>query len=438
MKRKLEHSMGIILCIALILCCAFFGVILYFNNLSLIQNEVEKEAYMLKEAIDYGDSAYLDTVENYIQDSRLTLINSEGVVLFDTEEDPSIMDNHGERVEIIEAFETGSGEVIRHSDTIGTSTYYFAVLLDSGSIIRVSKTVNSIILTLVKVLPFIVFMGVALWFIVMFIAKKLTERMIEPLNNLDVENPLDAEVYEELRPLLERIDSSNKAKEEVTNMRKEFTANVSHELKTPLTSISGYAELLQNGMVRPNDISRFAGKIYGEATTLIMLVEDIIKLSRLDEGRIELEKEEVDLYYMVKDIVGRVSYSAQKKNVQITVSGQSVKYRGIRQIIDEMLYNICDNGIKYNKENGKIEIWVGATIEGPKIIVRDTGIGIPLEFQDRVFERFYRVDKSHSKATGGTGLGLSIVKNGAKLHKADISLESEVGVGTKIEVLFNK
>ena len=221
-------------------------------------------------------------------------------------------------------------------------------------------------------------------------------------------------------------------------MRKEFSANVSHELKTPLTSISGYAEIIMNGMVRPADIPLFSERIYKEARRLITLVEDIIKLSKLDEESVELEKEEVDLYDLTREIVSRLAPQAAQKNIHMEVTGEPVIYKGIRQILDEMVYNICENAIKYNNDNGRVTVWVGSTLSGPKISVADTGIGIPKEHQERIFERFYRVDKSHSKERGGTGLGLSIVKHGAILHGAKVNVESDEGKGTRMEILFTK
>ncbi len=228
----------------------------------------------------------------------------------------------------------------------------------------------------------------------------------------------------------------NRAEEEIANMRKEFSANVSHELKTPLTSISGYAEIMKSGMVNREDMIMFSERIHKEASRMITLIDDIIKLSKLDEDSVELEKEEVDLYELSGEIVSRLSLLAIKKNVQIVLQGEPVTYVGVRQVLDEMIYNLCENAIKYNVDGGKVSVWVGNTLEGIKVIVEDTGIGIPKDQQERIFERFYRVDKSHSRETGGTGLGLSIVKHGAIRHQAQIRVESEEGKGTKMEVIF--
>ena len=235
---------------------------------------------------------------------------------------------------------------------------------------------------------------------------------------------------------MENNEFVNRAEDEIQKMRKEFSANVSHELKTPLTSISGYAEIMKSGMVNREDMIVFSERIYKEASRMITLIDDIIKLSKLDEDSVEVEREEVNLYELCGDIVERLGMSAKKRNVQVYLDGESVLYYGVRQMLDEMIFNLCENAIKYNVPEGKVLLWVGNTAQGVKVIVQDTGIGIPKDQQERVFERFYRVDKSHSKETGGTGLGLSIVKHAAIFHHAQIRMESEVGMGTKMEVVF--
>ena len=224
--------------------------------------------------------------------------------------------------------------------------------------------------------------------------------------------------------------------EEIVKLRKEFSANVSHELKTPLTSISGYAEIMKSGMVNREDMIVFSERIYKEASRMITLVDDIIKLSKLDEDSVEVEHENVDLYELAGDIVERLGMSARKRSVYVELGGEPVVLYGVKQVLDEMIFNLCENAIKYNVTDGQVKLWVGKTPEGVKIIVEDTGIGIPEDQQERIFERFYRVDKSHSKETGGTGLGLSIVKHGAMLHHAQIKVDSEIGRGTRMEVIF--
>ena len=324
----------------------------------------------------------------------------------------------------------------RGANTLNKEMFYYAVKLENGDILRVSKTVDTAFRTAMKVFPVMGLIAVIMLAFASALVKWQVTRLIRPINRLDLENPLENDVYEELTPLLQSIDKQNKEKDAVANMRKEFSANVSHELKTPLTSISGYAEIMKNGLVKPEDMTGFAERIYNEASRLITLVEDIIKLSKLDEGNVELEKEEVDLYKLTREILTRLSPQAAKRKVHVEVTGEPVEYVGIRQILDEMIYNICENAIKYNKEGGKLTVWVGNTLQGKKICVTDTGIGIPENETDRIFERFYRVDKSHSKETGGTGLGLSIVKHGAMLHGAKIHVDSKLGEGTKIELIF--
>ncbi len=436
MKVRIQRSMGVILCITLLILCSIFTVILYRENLRIMKETVEKEAEYISEGANLSGEEYITDIVAYVGDTRITLVDKDGTVILDTDEDPAVMENHADREEIVSAYQTGEGESIRYSDTIGQQTYYYAILLNNGDVVRVSKTMDSVLGTMWGIFPLVFGVGILMWIFAMVLASQETKKLIDPINQLNVDNPMDNDIYEEIQPLLVRIDDSNKARQEVEDMRKEFSANVSHELKTPLTSISGYAELMENGMVRVDDMSRFAGKIHTEAQRLIVLVEDIIKLSRLDEGRVELEKEEVDLFFLVREICTRLSLQANKKNVHIEISGQTVKVQGIKQVLDEMLYNVCENAIKYNKPGGSINIWVGATLDGAKVVVKDTGIGIPEDQQSRVFERFYRVDKSHSKDTGGTGLGLSIVKHGAILHNAQILLESELNKGTKIQILF--
>ena len=337
-----------------------------------------------------------------------------------------------------DALKKGYGEAVRRSETVGKDMYYYALLLEDGTVLRVSKAADSLISTAMALFPIMGGLAVVMVLFALLLARWQTSRLIKPINTLDLEQPLENEVYEELNPLLLAIDKQNKEKEAVSNMRKEFSANVSHELKTPLTSISGYAEIMKNGMVRPSDVPVFSERIYKEARRLITLVEDIIKLSKLDEESVELEKEDVNLYDLTREIISRLSPQASQKDVRMELSGEPVSYNGIRQILDEMIYNVCENAVKYNNEGGRVTVWVGNTLDGPKVSVSDNGIGIPKEHQERIFERFYRVDKSHSKERGGTGLGLSIVKHGALLHGAKVNVESEPGKGTKIEMLFGK
>ena len=436
MKQKIQKSMMVILAVTLVLFYAILSVILYNENLSLLQSEVQQEAKYIRTAINISGSEYLEEMDNVDVQTRVTRIAEDGSVLYDSRRDEDMLENHRSRQEVREALESGEGEDMRRSVTVQQDMYYYALLLDDGTVLRVSKAADSLISTALGVIPVIGGLGVLMVLFAMLLAKWQTARLIKPIKELDLENPLDNVVYMELDPLLIAMDRQNKEKEAVSNMRKEFSANVSHELKTPLTSISGYAEIMKNGMVRPADIPVFSVRIYKEARRLITLVEDIIKLSKLDEESVELEKQEVDLYDLTREIVSRLSPQAFQKNVRMELTGEPVKYVGIPQILDERIYNVCENAIKYNNAGGRVTIWVGNTLDGPKVSVADTGIGIPKEHHERIFERFYRVDKSHSKERGGTGLGLSIVKHGALLHGAKVSVDSAPGKGTKIEMQF--
>ena len=436
MKKKIQRSMMIILLITFVLFYAILALILYNRNLNVLQGEVRQEARYIQTAVNMSGTGYLEQLDEVDKGTRITLVSEDGDVLYDTDENGGDMENHASRQEVAEAFRTGQGEDVRMSDTLGEEFYYYALLLDDGCVLRVAKTMDGLARTALNVLPVMGILAVVMVIFAMLLAGWQTKRLIRPINELDLEHPLDNAVYEELTPLLVAMDRQNKEKEAVSNMRKEFSANVSHELKTPLTSISGYAEIMKNGMVRPADIPLFSERIYKEARRLITLVEDIIKLSKLDEESVELEKEDVDLFELTREIVSRLAPQASQKRVRMELTGEPVKYYGIRQILDEMIYNVCENAVKYNNDGGRVSIWVGNTLEGPKVSVSDTGIGIPKEHHERIFERFYRVDKSHSKERGGTGLGLSIVKHGALLHGAKVSVESEPGKGTRIEMQF--
>lgn len=436
MRLKIQKSMMVILAVTLVLFYVILSVILYNQNMSILRAEVKQEAKYICTAVNISGTEYLEQMDNIDESTRVTRIDESGNVLYDSRRDADTLDNHSGREEVREALKSGEGEDVRRSVTVEKDLYYYALLLEDGSVLRVSREVDSLASTALTMLPVIGGLAVLMIIFAMLLAKWQTARLIKPINELDLEQPLDNDVYTELSPLLTAMDRQNREKEAVSNMRKEFSANVSHELKTPLTSISGYAEIMKNGMVRPADIPVFSERIYKEARRLITLVEDIIKLSKLDEESVELEKQEVDLYDLTREIISRLSPQASQKNIRMELTGEPVKYVGIRQILDEMVYNVCENAIKYNNDGGRVTVWVGNTLEGPKISVADTGIGIPKEHHERIFERFYRVDKSHSKERGGTGLGLSIVKHGALLHGAKVSVDSSPGRGTKIEMQF--
>ena len=436
MRKKIQSSMILVITLTMLIAYAITTLVVYRQTIRIMEGEVRQEADYINVALDTSGESYLKTMDNVHVDTRITLIDPDGKVKYDSKEDDVTLQNHKNRPEVKAALKNGSGQDIRESNTLNKEMFYYAVKLENGDILRVSKTVDTAFRTAMKVFPAMGLIALIMLAFAGILVKWQVMRLIRPINRLDLENPLENDVYEELTPLLQSIDKQNKEKDAVANMRKEFSANVSHELKTPLTSISGYAEIMKSGLVKPEDMKGFAERIYNEARRLITLVEDIIKLSKLDEGNVQLEKEEVDLYKLTREILTRLSPQAAKRKVHVEVTGEPVEYVGIRQILDEMIYNICENAIKYNKEGGKLIVWVGNTLQGKKVCVTDTGIGIPENETDRIFERFYRVDKSHSKETGGTGLGLSIVKHGAMLHEAKIHVDSKLGEGTKIELIF--
>ena len=428
--------MIMVITVTLLEAYALTTLVIYRQNVNLMEQETRQEANYIVKAIEISGTDYLKQMDEVEKNTRITLIDSAGDVLYDSTEDAVTLQNHKNRPEIKAAHKNGTGQEVRRSMTMSKEMFYYAKLLPDGNVLRVSKTMNTAFHTAIAILPVMALIALVALGFAYLLARQQVAKLIRPINELNLEEPLENEVYEELTPLLESIDKQNKEKEAIANMRKEFSANVSHELKTPLTSISGYAEIMKSGIVKPEDMPRFSEKIYNEARRLITLVEDIIKLSHLDEGKVELEKEDIDLYDLTREIISRLSPQASAKKVHMELTGESVIYNGVRQILDEMVYNICENAIKYNKEGGEIRIWVGNTLNGKKIIVTDTGIGIPKNQQERIFERFYRVDKSHSKEIGGTGLGLSIVKHGAILHNAKIHVDSELGKGTKMELTF--
>ena len=430
MRKRIQRSMVMVLAVTLLLSYIILTLLIYNRNLSTLESEVRQEAKYIQAAINISGSQYMEEMDGVDWSTRVTQIDENGDVLYDTRRDGSTLENHSGRKEVREALATG--------DTVGQEMYYYALLLDDGTVLRASKSMDGLIRTALNNLPVMAGLAAVMLVLAYFLAKWQTKRLVRPIYELDLEHPLENKTYEELTPFLEAMDRQNKEKEAVSNMRKEFSANVSHELKTPLTSISGYAEIMKNGMVRPEDITLFSERIYKEARRLITLVEDIIKLSKLDEESVELEKQDVDLYELTREIISRLAPQAAQKNIRMEVTGEPVNYFGIRQILDEMIYNVCENAVKYNVENGRVSVWVGNTLDGPKVTVSDTGIGIPQEHHERIFERFYRVDKSHSKERGGTGLGLSIVKHGALLHGAKVSVDSMPGRGTRIEMQFPK
>ncbi len=369
---------------------------------------------------------------------RMTVVQSSGQVIYDNEADSGQMGNHLNRPEIEKAMQNGEWATVRRSDTVSRDTFYYALRLENNRILRVSQDAGSIYGILGRGLPslFIVLLVLAGMGLVM--AHFLTGKLIAPIEKMasDLEAYDDGTCYEELTPFITTIRQQYHDIMKGARMRQEFTANVSHELKTPLTSITGYAELIETGMASGEETVHFAHSIHSNALRLLTLINDIIRLSELDDSDGQVDMEQLNLYELAKNCVSMMEISADKHRVKLTLRGQDCYVRGNRQMVEELLYNLCDNAIRYNNAGGRVEVEVYPEETGSVLSVRDTGIGIPQEHQKRVFERFYRVDKSRSKSTGGTGLGLAIVKHIVVRHNALIDLVSKEGEGTTIKVVF--
>ena len=552
MKRKIFGSMVLISLITIILTAAAFSVLLYQQ----LENDMERELknQMALVMTGYGESGivYLQEIRGEDRNSRITLIAPSGKVLYDNRAIPSEMENHKDRLEVKAAFETGKGEGVRNSDTLGSQFFYLAQKTDDGNVLRLSIRTDSIRTSMGESVIFLVGILLLIGVLAMVFSRMQTRRIIQPINDIDLEHPEGEKLYEELFPLVSRIHNLNQSvqdkmrelsartdnfnritshmeegliildragkiitinrsaarffeveednlpgkhfsvanrnlkllesvekalkgqhqeeiiedrdrqyqlratpvfqeekvsggilmlydvteKRRADNLRREFTANVSHELKTPLTSILGYAEILSNRMAVGADAIEFAGRIQGEAKDLLSMIEDIIRLSELDEGNIRIPMERVNLLKEAERVAERLRPTAALRGIPIEVIGEEAFVQGIPTLLEEMLVNLMDNSIKYNVEEGEITARIQKNKDKVVLEVADTGIGIPLEDQERIFERFYRVDKSHSKNISGTGLGLSIVKHIAAYHKAALSLESQVGKGTTIRIEF--
>jgi len=548
-KRIFRSILAVSLAVLLASLLLIVGVLHGYFQDSVLADLTIRTSY-IAHGIENEGVNYLN--EDLPGGCRITLVDTDGTVLYDNREDPAQMENHADREEIHEAAVLGQGHAVRRSDTLSEKTIYYALRLSDGTILRVSDTEYSVWRLVIQAMQPVALVLVLAFVLALVLASRVSRQLVQPINALDLNQPGDQAPYEELAPLLGKIRSQNRQihkqmldlqqrqeefttitenmsegflvidqetrvlsynsaalrllrgsvdgpapdtafalnreagfrrcvedalagrrreellekdsscrqviaspveqdgaiagavlvildvteKEQRESLRREFTANVSHELKTPLTSILGTAEILQNGLVKPEDVSHFAGNIHREAGRLIGLVNNIIKLSRLDEGGPTTTWETVDLYQTAKSALDRLAAAAEQRQVTLELQGGPAQVHGVPQIVDEILYNLCDNAVVYNRPGGKVCVTVADTDEGARVTVEDTGIGIPQEVQSRVFERFYRADKSHS--AGGTGLGLSIVKHGAAYLGAKVTLESEEGKGSTFTLLFPK
>ena len=423
------------------LCAIMFISNLYNYFEQQIFNELENEATFIE---DFILNHQYDEIRNFDTKNRITLIHKNGEVFFDNKVDIQEMENHFTREEILGALQNKQAKVARFSSTMTEKTLYYAKLLSNQDILRISCNQHSVAVLVLGMSQSLLIMFVIAIIICAVIAKFVSKKIVEPLNRINLENPEDTNVYQELKPFTHRISEENFEKAQREELRQQFSANVSHELKTPLTSISGFAEILKNGGTDEQTTKDFANTIYEETQRMISLVNDIIKLSKLDEKSISQEKEEINLTELSKEVITPLLPVAEKKNVKIDLEAENqVFINGVRSVIFEMIYNLVENAIKYNKNDGKVIVKVSKISENPSskkqnvvLSVSDTGIGIPKNEQERIFERFYRIDKSRSKESGGTGLGLSIVKHGAKYHNAKVTLSSQEGKGSTFTIYF--
>lgn len=446
MSRKIFHSIWLVALTVFLASLVFIMGVTYSYFSGVQKNQLKIETQLAAQGVALNGMDYFMNLNSI--DYRITWIGSDGAILYDNEADRSGMGNHLVREEVKEALETGFGESSRYSQTLSEKLFYSAQRLPDGTVLRLSGVQNtlwSLLLGFTQPIALVALLALILSFI---LASRLSKKIVEPINQIDLENPasyLGNKEYEEIEPLLYRmsvqqseIRRNQKELEKASLIRQEFTANASHELKTPLHAISGYAELMEGNMVRAEDIRPFAGKIRQEAQRMTQLVCDIIDLTKLDGGANEMQRNNVDLLQIAKNAVDSVQNEAEKQNVMLTLSGEEATLYGVPQVLYSIIYNLCDNAIKYNRPNGTVEVSVQKCDRSVVLTVRDTGIGIPQEYQERIFERFYRVDKSHSREIGGTGLGLSIVKHGVMIHNATITVESEQNAGTTFTVIFPK
>jgi two-component system phosphate regulon sensor histidine kinase PhoR len=441
MKSKINIRLVGIAILAVIATVIGITIIYYSLFQKQVRADLSVSAKLLKDT-HYFESVNIDIDEidlsTDLNELRVTWIDEDGTVLYDNDASAELLSNHNDRPEIQEAFDKGSGEAIRKSDTMNKTTFYYAVLLDNGTVLRVATNAQSIWSVFMSAAPIIALIILLIIAICIFLSHMLTkqlllpiEMMAENLEDSDYESP-----YKELEPLAEMLRSQHTDILAAAKARQDFTANVSHELKTPLTAISGYAELLDGGMVGEEQQKHFYQEIRKNADRLLALINDIIRLSDLDRKGHEPSFGVIDLYEVVKECMDELTVNAKQRNVNISLDGESCNVHGSKDMLKELVENLAQNAIRYNNAGGKV--WVSVTKrDGRSVLtVKDNGIGIPASEQERIFERFYRVDKSRSKATGGTGLGLAIVKHIVEIHDAKIELDSAPGVGTTISVLF--
>lgn len=435
LRKILVFGVSVITATALVILSVFYS----YSDDQVRNNLKTVEAVAEAELKAQGSADFINS--SIDSNSRITLIAADGTVIADSETDPSALGNHGDRQEVRKAQEDGEATVVRHSDTENKKTYYYAKLLDNGQILRVSTESTSIFGFFSHYILSIILAVLVVIAASIFVSFRITKSIVKPITVLgeNLDNPDSVKTYDELQPFVHALQEQNKKQKALDKQKKQFTANVSHELKTPLTSIAGYAELIESGFAKEEDIKPFAGVIRKQALRLVSLSEDIIQLSQLEESDDEdVSFEKVNLYNVAQKCIEALFINAKNKGVKMELLGEPCIIKGKGNLIEELIYNLCDNAIRYNKENGSVTVTVTPLEKGAELSVKDTGIGIEEKYQEHIFERFFRVDKSRSKATGGTGLGLAIVKHITQLHGADLVVNSKIGEGTEIIVTFNE
>ncbi len=438
MKRKINKQLIGIAVVGILATMVLMTAVFYDLFRKQVQEDLRTNAQILKSVWLFQENEAAENLPE-VSGMRITWIAADGSVLYDSGVDTQEMGNHFDRPEVTEARKTGSGEDVRRSDTLNRNTYYYAVLLDDGSVLRISREAQNILSVFESVIPSILAIILAIGVLCVILAHILTNNLLSPIEKMaeDMNDGVVKPAYKELVPFANRIRSQHEDILKGARMRQDFTANVSHELKTPLTAVSGYAELMENGIVSGEEVKRVSAEIHKNANRLLALINDIIRLSQLDSMDPDLNFESLDLYEIALACVENLNLQAERHAVSLKLQGGSAIIRGNREMIFELITNLCDNAIRYNNRGGQVIVDVTGKEQKSILTVEDTGIGIPKEHQDRIFERFYRVDKSRSKQTGGTGLGLAIVKHIVELHGAALELNSEVGKGTRIQVTFS-
>lgn len=445
MKKKIFISIFSAAMLVLFLAIIIIMTALWNYYSNQYDARLRDEAVYIAKGVENAGETYLEDLSNdeALDGERITWIANNGTVIYDSSADSQSMENHIWREEVQAALKNGSGESQRYSSTLEKKTRYYALLLDDGSVLRLSVTQSTFLALMISALPLLCALIIAAVVLSLILAARLSRRITEPLNAIDLDEPHKTEVYTELTPLLDKIaDQNAQINAQIDELlkqqavRKEFTANVTHELKTPLTSILGFAEIMKSGIVKPEDMGHFSQKIYDEAQRLLSLIADILRLSKLESDSNMPDKEDIDLKSVAETVAERLGDFAASRGVKLTVSGERAAVRVIPQILDEVIFNIAENAVKYNSVGGSADIMTGYEGNRPFVAVSDTGNGIDAEDLPRIFERFYRADKAHTHAVPGTGLGLSIVKHGVSVMGAEIIVESEAGRGTVMKVLF--